>query len=56
MKKAILVTVFVFAILLFTILLFAGCMKSQDKALKQLEEDEIRPASSIVITEERHES
>jgi len=52
MKKAILVTVFVFAILLFTILLFAGCMKSQDKALKQLEEDEIRPASSIVITEE----
>ncbi|NLM10057.1 MAG: GerMN domain-containing protein [Clostridiaceae bacterium] len=47
MKKTILITV-----LMITILLFAGCMKTTDKALKQLEEDEIRPVSSIVLTEE----
>ena len=47
MKKTILITV-----LMITILLFAGCMKTTDKALKQLEEYEIRPVSSIVLTEE----
>lgn len=47
MKKTILIT-----ILMVTILLFSGCLRTPDKALKQLEEDELRPVSSIVLTEE----
>lgn len=47
MKKIILITIF-----MIVIMSFSGCMKATDKALKQLEEDEIRPVSSIVLTEE----
>ncbi|AGC69492.1 lipoprotein LpqB, GerMN domain-containing [Thermoclostridium stercorarium subsp. stercorarium DSM 8532] len=34
------------------LVLFTSCLKSDDKALKQLEEDELRPVSSIVLSEE----
>ena len=47
MKKRIAIIV-----MLVAILLISGCMKANDKALKQLEEDELRPVSSIVLTEE----
>jgi len=47
MKKRIAIIV-----MLVAILLNSGCMKANDKALKQLEEDELRPVSSIVLTEE----
>lgn len=47
MKKTILVTILVIAILS-----FSGCLKTSDKALKLLEEEELRPVSSIVMSEE----
>jgi len=47
MKKRIVIIV-----LLISILILSGCMKANDKVLKQLEEDELRPVSSIVLTEE----
>lgn len=47
MKKIILLT-----FLMAAVLLLSSCMKSNDKALEQLEEDELRPVSSIVLSEE----
>jgi germination protein M len=47
MKKSILM-----AIIVMMFFAFNGCLSARDKALKQIEEDEIRPVSSIVISEE----
>jgi uncharacterized lipoprotein NlpE involved in copper resistance len=47
MKKTIMIAVCV--ILIFTLM---GCQKTRDKAMKQIEEDELRPVSSIVLSEE----
>lgn len=46
MKKNILI-----AIIIIAILLISGCMKTTDKAMQQLQEDEVSPVSSIVLTE-----
>jgi len=48
MKKIILIA----TVLMVAVLLISGCMKTTDKALKQLEEEELRPVSSIVLSEE----
>lgn len=47
MKKNILIV-----ILVIVILLISGCMKTTDKAMQQLLEDEVSPVSSIVLTED----
>ena len=47
MKKTIM-TIFC-VLMIFTLI---GCQRARDKALKQLEEDELRPVSSIVLSEE----
>jgi germination protein M len=39
------------AIIIIAILLISGCMKTTDKAMQQLQEDEVSPVSSIVLTE-----
>lgn len=47
MKKTI-----VIAVCFILIITLAGCQRTRDKALKQIEEDELRPVSSIVLSEE----
>ena len=47
MKKTIM-TIFC-VLMIFTLI---GCQRARDKALNQLEEDELRPVSSIVLSEE----
>ncbi|MBP7175014.1 MAG: GerMN domain-containing protein [Thermoclostridium sp.] len=47
MKKTIIIAVCV--ILIFTL---NGCQRARDKAMKQMEEDELRPVSSIVLSED----
>ncbi len=47
MKKTILI-----AVCVILVIATSGCLRTRDKALKQIEEDELRPVSSIVLTEE----
>lgn len=47
MKKAIII-----AISIIMIISVSGCLKTRDKALEHIKEDEIRPVSSILLSEE----
>jgi len=47
MKKIIII-----AICVILLISASGCLKARDKALEQMKEDELRPVSSILLTEE----
>jgi hypothetical protein len=47
MKKTIII-----AICIIMIISISGCLKTRDKALEQIKEDELRPVSSILLSEE----
>lgn len=47
MKKIIII-----AICVMLLVLASGCLKTRDKALEQIKEDELRPVSSILLSEE----